>query len=250
MWSLAVEEQFYFLWPFAVRFLERRQLVRLLIFILCLEPIVRAIATPHFTTFWPIFFLTPFQLDGLAAGSLLSLLLEDETATNWLRRWSSGLFLVSTAAFSICSALPAFHRQSNSIFFNGVGYSLIVLIAASFIAYILLHQGSLASRMLERRTIVFVGTISYGLYLYHLIIIELAANLLRHIHFFHQRIAAPITIAVAVGISWLSFRYYEQPLIKWGRSTALSLKDRLVDEKYLGAPKITAAPRETRTITP
>src|SRR5215469_12179944 len=41
MWSLAVEEQFYFFWPFAVRFLNRTQLMRMLLLLLFFEPILR-----------------------------------------------------------------------------------------------------------------------------------------------------------------------------------------------------------------
>jgi peptidoglycan/LPS O-acetylase OafA/YrhL len=224
MWSLAVEEQFYFLWPFAVRFLNRRQLIRLLIAILVVEPILRAFATPHFPTFWPIFFLTPFQLDGLAAGCLLSLILESDTAAERLRLWCARLFFTSLFVFFICSLLPRFHREANSILFNSLGYSLIVLIAALFISFILLHPENPTSKVLSSSAIVFFGTISYGLYLFHPPILNLSGRLLHSVGFYHQRTMAPLTIGVTVALSWLSYRYYEQPMIRWGRRTAA--KDR------------------------
>jgi peptidoglycan/LPS O-acetylase OafA/YrhL len=220
MWSLAVEEQFYFLWPFAVRFLNRRQLIRLLIVVLAIEPLVRAPATPFFPTFWPIFFLTPFQLDGLAAGCLLSLILESQTATEWLRLRCLRLLFASLSVFSICSLLPSFHREANSILFNSLGYSLIVAVAASFIALILLRPENLASKTLASSNIVFIGTISYGIYLFHTIIMTLSGELLQAIGFYHQRTVAPLTIAVIVALSWFSFKYCEQPIIRWGRSRA------------------------------
>lgn len=220
MWSLAVEEQFYFLWPFAVRFLNRRQLIRLLIVVLALEPLVRALATPFFPTFWPIFFLTPFQLDGLAAGCLLSLILESQAATEWLRRWCLRLLFASLSVFSISSLLPSFHRDANSILFNSLGYSMIVAVAASFIALILLRPENLASKTLASWTIVFIGTISYGIYLFHPIILALSGELLQAIGFYHQKTVAPLTIAVTIALSWFSFKYCEQPIIRWGRSRA------------------------------
>jgi peptidoglycan/LPS O-acetylase OafA/YrhL len=56
LWSLAVEEQFYFVWPLAVRFLNRTQLIKLLIVIFIAEPVLRGFATPLVSSFWPIFF--------------------------------------------------------------------------------------------------------------------------------------------------------------------------------------------------
>jgi peptidoglycan/LPS O-acetylase OafA/YrhL len=220
MWSLAVEEQFYFLWPFAVRFLNRRQLIRLLIGILTVEPILRALATPRFPTFWPIYFLTPFQLDGLAAGCLLSLALESETATEWLRLQCTTLLYSSLLAFWVCSLLPRFHRQANSVLFNSLGYSLIVVIAAFFIAFILLRPDNPAAKTLSSSGIVFIGTISYGIYLFHPLIWELSGKLLMSVGFYHQRTMAPVTIAVTLAVSWLSYRLYEQPIIRWGRDKA------------------------------
>jgi peptidoglycan/LPS O-acetylase OafA/YrhL len=220
MWSLAVEEQFYFLWPFAVRFLNRRQLIRLLIVILAVEPIGRALATPSFSTSWPIFFLTPFQLDGLAAGCLLSLIFESATATDWLRLRCVKLLFMSLFVFSVFSLLPRFHRADNSILFNSLGYSLVVAIAACFIAFILLRPDNVASRILSSSGIVFVGMISYGIYLFHPLVMELAGELLKTVGFYHQRTMAPVTIAAIVAISWLSFRFYEQPIIRWGRYKA------------------------------
>ncbi|HEY6413237.1 MAG TPA: acyltransferase [Edaphobacter sp.] len=240
MWSLAVEEQFYFLWPFAVRFLNRRQLIRLLIAILIVEPILRALATPHFSTFWSIFFLTPFQVDGLAAGCLLSLILESETATEWLQVWCARLLFTSLFAFFICSLLPRFHREANSVLFNSLGYSLIVAISASFIAYILLRSSNLASKTLASSGIVFVGTISYGIYLFHPLILELMGRLLQSVGFYHQRTMAPLTIGVTVAVSWVSYRYYEQPMIRWGRRRAA--EDRVVQNQRKQANSLAESP--------
>jgi peptidoglycan/LPS O-acetylase OafA/YrhL len=220
MWSLAVEEQFYFLWPFAVRFLNRTQLIRLLVAILAAEPILRALATPRYTTCWPIFLLTPFQIDGLAAGCLLSLLLESESSTKWLRTWCTKLLILSVAVFSICSFLPSFHREANSILFNSVGYSLIVAVAVFFIAYVLLRPTKPAGKVLALPSVVFIGTISFGIYLFQPLILELSGRFLQTIGFYHQRAMSPVTIAVIVAVSWFSYQFYERPVVRWGHRKA------------------------------
>jgi peptidoglycan/LPS O-acetylase OafA/YrhL len=224
LWSLAVEEQFYFAWPFAVRFLDRRHLLWLLTAILIGEPILRAAATPFCSTFWPIFFLTPFQLDGLAAGSLLALLLEDAQSAALIRRGSTWLFCASALLFAAFSFLPQFHREANSILFNSMGYSLINLCCCGLVAFVFSFESSPVSRVLAWPAVDFIGTISYGMYLFHPIILLLADRAGTVLHFHHNRILAPLTLLALILVSWLSFRFYEQPLISWGRKKASSLR--------------------------
>jgi peptidoglycan/LPS O-acetylase OafA/YrhL len=223
MWSLAVEEHFYLLWPFAIRFLNRKQLIRLLLCLLVAGPLLRAAFTPVFSSFWTIYYLTPFQLDGLAVGSLLALLLEEPSTTEWLRLWSGRLLPVSLALFAGASFLPAFHRDVNSVAFNSVGYSLIALVAASFIAYVLLRPGSVFSKVLGAPVMAFFGRISYGMYLFHLLGIEIAEQVGEAYGIHHPARLAILSVLPVTALSWLSFRFYEEPLIKWGRRKAAQM---------------------------
>lgn len=220
LWSLAVEEQFYFLWPFAVRFLDRTQLIRVLVCILIAEPILRGAVTPMLTTFWPIYFLTPFQLDGLATGSLMALLLEDNRSTKLISIWSGKLFTASLCLFAALSFFSSFHRESNSILFNSLGYSLVNLAASGLIAFVLLKKDALPSRLLGHPIAVFLGSISYGLYLFHPIGLALfySPDIARH--FVHGK--AALVASLAILFSWLSFKCFEQPIIKWGKQKASS----------------------------
>jgi len=224
LWSLAVEEQFYFAWPFAVRFLNRKHLFWLLVGILAGEPLLRAAATPFCSSFWPIFFLTPFQLDGLAAGSLLALLFEDAYAAAHVKRWSGWLFGVCVVMFAALSFAPAFHREVNSMLFNSIGYTLINLGSCGLVAFVFCHENSAISRVLGTPAAAFIGAISYGMYLIHPIVLQLVDHAGIALHWRHNRTLAPLTFLVVVGLSWLSFRYYEQPLIAWGRRKARALQ--------------------------
>jgi peptidoglycan/LPS O-acetylase OafA/YrhL len=220
LWSLAVEEQFYLFWPFAVRFLDRRQLIRLSVGVLIAEPILRAIASPFCETSWPIYYLTPFQLDGLAAGSLLALLVEDESTAEALRKWAGKMFGLIAATFVILSLLPGFHRDANTLIFNSLGYWLVYLGAAFLIAHVLLCPSSPISRILEWKPAVFLGSISYGFYLFHPVGITLLERLGVYLHFVHYRTLAPFGFVGIAFFSWLSFRYYEKPFIAWGKKVA------------------------------
>jgi len=225
LWSLAVEEHFYFLWPFAVRSMRRGTLLIFLVALLVFDPIARAVATPHLSGWSPIYFLTCFQLDGLAAGSMLALLVESEACRVWLRRYAGVLALFAAVAFAACSLNKSFVRENNSVFFNSVGYSLVVLLFASVLVYLFLKPESMPSRMLSTRPIVFVGAISYGLYLYNGPITHTVQRFGPHA--VHQgrvnAVATALGLAAAVLVSWMSFRFYESPIVRWGRSRAAEI---------------------------
>jgi peptidoglycan/LPS O-acetylase OafA/YrhL len=73
LWSLAVEEQFYLLWPVAVFFLSRKQIVLCAGVLLVLAPLLRFVCTGLFRNHWMIYSLLPFRMDTLAAGALIAL---------------------------------------------------------------------------------------------------------------------------------------------------------------------------------
>jgi peptidoglycan/LPS O-acetylase OafA/YrhL len=218
LWSLAIEEHFYIFWPIAVRFLPRRSLVFILLSLVAVEPIIRAI-TSMFTQDWQlIYFLTPFRLDGLALGSLLALGLESSSDAHLIRKWSGW----STALFiSIWLSLRiglghAFTRDDPSPAYNGACYSLVSLAACSLIAFVVSHPRSLCSRALQWKPLVFTGTISYGLYLYQVLIRET----LMRTWTLSGRTALFIDTPIIFLLAWLSFRFYEKPIIHWGKKRA------------------------------
>ncbi|HEX4154949.1 MAG TPA: acyltransferase [Acidobacteriaceae bacterium] len=222
LWSLSVEEHFYLLWPFAIRFLRRRQLLILCAVLLVCEPIVRALAHLHFPERNLIYMLTPFQLDGLLAGSMLSLLCEDQSVRATIARLSRPLaaFLVALYIGLNVFCRP-FTFRSNSLLFNSVGYSLVAFAAAALVASVYLHPRSIVSRLLGSWPMVFLGTISYGFYLFHLLLLDLCRRVLQHIYGHPRELRAiPLAFVLTVALSWLSFHTYERPLILWGRRRA------------------------------
>jgi peptidoglycan/LPS O-acetylase OafA/YrhL len=220
LWSLAIEEHFYMLWPFAVRLLPRRSLLFILLSLVALEPLVRTIAS-IFTLDWQfVYFLTPFRLDGLALGSLLALLLESSSAEDALRKWSSGAALLFAALwfyFRITLG-NGFTRDNPTIIYNSVCYSLVSLMASSLVAYLVTHPQSIAARILTWKPLVFTGMISYGLYLYQVILRE---TLTRTWHI-SIRGAFWIDTPILFLLARLSFAFYERPLIRWGKEKAAS----------------------------
>ena len=223
LWSLAVEEHFYLLWPFAIRYLRRTTLIWLLVAVLVLDPILRAVATHHVASWMPIYFLTPFQLDGLGAGALLSILVEDGAWKQRLGGIALPAALACGVVFAACSRLSGFERGANSQLFNSLGYSLIVMASVLLLAHLFLRPDSYVSRLFSLWPMVFLGTISYGLYLY----IGPVTHITQHILVAHGmtrgRINLLLGLIASITVSWVSFRFYESPITSLGRLQAKAL---------------------------
>jgi peptidoglycan/LPS O-acetylase OafA/YrhL len=222
LWSLAVEEHFYLLWPFAVRRLSRRSLLTLLCAILFIEPLLRAVAWQSTHDWQFLYFLTPFRLDGLSLGSLLAILFESPATTRRLTRWS-GLGMISLAACWAVLRLTLgdrFTRGHSGMTYSAVCYSLVALIAACALAYIVSHPQSPASRILALRPLVFVGTISYGAYLYQVPL----RDALLHAAPGMGRLVMPVNAVMTIALSALSFYGYERPVVAWGRRRTSALR--------------------------
>jgi peptidoglycan/LPS O-acetylase OafA/YrhL len=224
LWSLAIEEHFYFLWPQAVKRLNREHLLALSSGIVLLSPLVRIIATLVLHHFrgpdhdWnsPIFLFTPFRIDGLAAGAYLALLVEDRRRPLFLERWSASASIAAATLFcGLELFFKSFRRTADSFVFNGFGYSLVVLASFFLVAFLVLKPNSLVSKLLSSSTLVYVGTISYGIYLFQ----EPAKYITRSL----IGAAAPrlfllsSDLAITTAIATASFYFYERPIMGWGK---------------------------------
>ncbi|MDE1178838.1 MAG: acyltransferase [Edaphobacter sp.] len=226
LWSLAVEEHFYLLWPLAVYHLDAKTLKRICLALILLDPLARAIMS-LFTQDWQIvYFLTPFRLDGLALGCLLALLFESNIAIERIRRMSSSATIAFVLAWLALRVIlgHGFTRNNPTPAYNAFCYSLVALACAAGISYVLTHQHSFVSRVLSWRPIAYIGLISYGLYLYQVLIIESMQRWTgKSVHAVFL-LDFPVCFVLAA----LSFRFYESPLIAWGRAKAKSHAERVI----------------------
>jgi len=156
-WSLAIEEQYYFLWAPLVRFLRRPWMLSLILLAaLIASPLLRM---HHWSWFTPTH--TLIHLDGIAWGSLLAigLLTLPLSRRVWLRMGLAAMPLGIGAAATIAAGTP-FLDSALAIAFAGVVLSAIASTGARNPLNIVLSRGPLA----------FYGRISYGLYMTHIMV--------------------------------------------------------------------------------
>ena len=171
-WSLAVEEQFYLVWPAALLFLGRRRAMWLAGAVLCMCPCMRLLSyllvARHAGTLanlQPLEFRLDTQADALAMGCLLAGLQGKLHTYRWYRRvLSSPLFvlvpLLGLLVFELGpQRLPA---VANLL----VGYTVTNLAIALSLDWCLLFPNGRIGRVLNAAPVAAVGMISYSIYLW------------------------------------------------------------------------------------
>lgn len=202
-WSLAVEEQFYVMWPLIILLAFRSgSRNRLAIWMGIASAFSFGLCIWLTQTRQPwAFFGTParaweFGLGGLAA--LLSAAHLKQYAKLWA--WIEWPALLGTLA-AACYFSPR-------IGFPGYAAMLPVLGTAILLIAGLIHPGKSIPRMLSTPVLVFLGSISYSWYLWHWPLLVFISILIPHLSLLNRVGIA----AVSLGIAFLTSRFFENPL--------------------------------------
>jgi peptidoglycan/LPS O-acetylase OafA/YrhL len=173
-WTLAIEEQFYLVWPFVVFALSRAALIRA-----CVASLVAAAALRVLVESRGIscFMITFCRIDTLVLGALLALAARSPRGLPGLAR---AAFWVGPVAIAVALPLCASMRGSGSIWLQGVKYPLIaVFYAAIMVIGITASAGSWAGRLVTLSPLRSLGKYSYGIYVFHPPLIEALRSWLR-----------------------------------------------------------------------
>jgi peptidoglycan/LPS O-acetylase OafA/YrhL len=171
-WSLAIEEQFYLIWPAVVKFFSTRHLVMIGIGIIFFSLATRLIFITLGTGNFPIkeFFyygsLTRFE--GLAAGALVAILFRSVEWKNRLAKYAKAGFILSILAFGALLFGNSFAHISESSNLTIWGYTLLALIGSALIILVSTQPENSWIRVVFRnKTLSFFGKYSYAMYLLH-----------------------------------------------------------------------------------
>jgi peptidoglycan/LPS O-acetylase OafA/YrhL len=167
-WSLAVEEQFYLLWPLAVWALNRRQLMYLAAACFLGAVAFRLVMSSSVA----IYVLLPTRMDTLAAGAFLALIIQGKSGTSVLGSWHKFLFAACSTILLTYFLNSGGWLGSEARDFRVFGYTLVATAFASLIAILITAESrSWLGRKFSGRFLVFMGKYSYGLYVLHVPVI-------------------------------------------------------------------------------
>jgi len=221
LWSLAVEEHFYLLWPTVVRSLSRRAISYFAIAILVMCPMLRAIGYKLGLQYGAGY--TWLVADGLAAGALLGLL-----SRSWLtdrsRMKQVSISCMAAGATLIAVGVP-FGILLGRTFVGGVFRLTVLNVFFTGVLGATLVLGTGNQRWIVLRpALQFFGKISYGLYLIHMLAFDFADHLIAQ--YFIDPLAAVrasfglmclrfgIAAAIAIAVAVLSRKYFEEHFLR------------------------------------
>ena len=220
-WSLAVEEQFYLIWPLVIWLTPRRHLAKLAVFLVALGPLSRILINLVWDNQFLMFASLPSNVDALALGALLAIH-EQHPA---LDKFKKHLLAVSAIALAVSVQVIGYSRFRDPEGY-GKGYlgPLFLLVLALF-CFSLVNLARFAPRPRSaagiRPVLVFLGKISYGVYMYHSLAIIIGHRLVERIPGHDGVLGQVLTTCAGLGlttlIAWLSFRYFESWFLRMKR---------------------------------
>jgi peptidoglycan/LPS O-acetylase OafA/YrhL len=221
-WTLAIEEQFYLVWPLLIWLCPLRTVALLCGVLLVGEPIARIFARTTDMAALPIFVLTSFRLDGFATGALLAMA-QRRGLFPQLDRWVPLVVIVGIAGLVVCTIMGG-HTWWWNRWMQQYGYSLIAITGgAMLVSAVNRPADSLWPRMLRAGWLRAFGKYSYCLYLIHPPVMRAVREFVFDPLDFSAFGLAPWNAQLlfyiaatipAFALAWLSWRLFEEPILR------------------------------------
>ena len=218
LWSLSVQEQFYLFWPFVILVTPRKWLPALLVALFAGAFAFRAWIIGSEASNFYRWVMLPGVLDSFALGALIAIWRKSGAALPVTRGWLGVVCGLAALGCYIAARLVRFGP------FGGPWVAVIETLENVFLGWLLLRTAmgwrGFGAWLFENPVLVFLGKISYGLYVFHVLVHVAIGPWLDH-HGLplgnHVVVRSAILMALSIGFAALSYYYVEQPLAAWVR---------------------------------
>ncbi|RRA49781.1 acyltransferase [Acidipila sp. EB88] len=208
LWSISIEEQFYLFWPAVVGRLSRTHLRNICIAIPVISMSLLGIFATRGASYLQLWADSGIQMMFFAAGGLLALQLgrkkQDTSALKSLGGIVCGLSIWVGADLLI--GMPTGDYPASAWRITAAYFFILLGSAALLWAFLRLPK------ICIRPSFVYLGRISYGLYVFHGFAVLLGAHVLGPV--LHLRSWPLISLLITIGLAALSYEFLEKPFLK------------------------------------
>ncbi len=212
LWSLAVEEQFYLIWPFVILLVRKPGILFLImLFVLLLVMTARSVVwflqveDLNYTTLY-----TFTRIDGICIGSMVALLMRFRPG---LIGKNIGLIALALAVMNFVFYFLNQSDKNGYPFFAFVGYTTFCAMFGLLVHEVVTNEKSIMNSFFSFSPLRFFGKISYGFYIFHWPI-----YLMTRKYFYEETGSRLFTALLATGIALLvsvvSYYYFERYFLR------------------------------------
>jgi len=222
-WSLAVEEQFYLVSPWVVRFLSKRALTLFLVLVTVAAPLLRwFIGSQGDSGPWLAYRLMPCRADSLAIGMLAAVAWSNAKSREWLAAHTALLYGLFAMLLAGVAYLWRWHSDPLKLLTQTVGYTWLAAFFAVSMLLTISRPASPLAFLARFRFFRELGGVSYCIYIIHTTVFLFCHQMLLHtLPIVTDETVAGVTLFAAVityAIAKLSWKYLEEPLLKRGHN--------------------------------
>ena len=221
-WSLAIEEQFYAVLPFTIRNLKKWQIATIVAFLVIVGLVTRVfIVESKSLSYFAAYWLTICRLDTLGIGVLTAMVVR------WRKIPERLLVITAAILFPVNFYLTMEHFTP---LVNAWSRPLVGVFIATVVIILYQYPENRLSRIFRLKPLLFMGTISYGVYMFHIptqyLVFWIGGEYTRHIIDSYTFMLSIAAATCTIGLAHLSWMLFEKPLLRIGHKRMYKAADK------------------------